>query len=109
MASTCHLEVTPSDPNRNARPKTNMDRPGDYLRADDEEISGFKKRLDERLAPASNQFGESSNGDWEIADTLAQWWRPNFETFMYPFIPAHITRPKECKKLYLIQLPSSSE
>jgi len=48
------------------------------------------------------------NGDWEIADTVAQWWRPNFETFMYPFIPAHITRPKECKKLYMIQLPSTS-
>lgn len=26
---------------------------------------------------------------------------------MYPFIPAHCTRPKECKKLYLIQLPPS--
>lgn len=25
---------------------------------------------------------------------------------MYPFLPAHITRPKECKKLYLIQLPA---
>ena len=27
---------------------------------------------------------------------------------MYPFIPAHVTRPKECKKLYFIQLPRSS-
>jgi cleavage and polyadenylation specificity factor subunit 5 len=27
---------------------------------------------------------------------------------MYPFLPAHVTRPKECKKLYLIQLPKSS-
>jgi cleavage and polyadenylation specificity factor subunit 5 len=24
---------------------------------------------------------------------------------MYPFLPGHVTRPKECKKLYLIQLP----
>ena len=24
---------------------------------------------------------------------------------MYPFLPPHITRPKECKKLYLMQLP----
>lgn len=39
---------------------------------------------------------------------MAQWWRPNFETYMYPFIPAHISRPKECKKLYLIQLPKKS-
>ncbi|KAL9054055.1 MAG: hypothetical protein Q9162_004384 [Coniocarpon cinnabarinum] len=81
-------------------------RPGDYLRAEDDEISGFKKRLNERLGPANSQ-SDDANSDWDIAETLAQWWRPNFETFMYPFIPAHITRPKECKKLYLIQLPSS--
>ena len=49
------------------------------------------------------------NDEWEIGDTLAQWWRPNFETFMYPFLPAHVTRPKECKKLYFIQLPRSSK
>lgn len=56
-----------------------------------------------------SQFsGEGVNDEWEIGDTLAQWWRPNFETFMYPFIPAHVTRPKECKKLYFIQLPRTS-
>jgi len=26
---------------------------------------------------------------------------------MYPFIPGHVSRPKECKKLYFIQLPRS--
>lgn len=85
-------------------------RPGDYLRPEDEEISGFKARLNERLAPSGSQFsGEGVNDDWIVGDTLAQWWRPNFETFMYPFIPAHVTRPKECKKLYFIQLPRSSK
>ncbi|KAJ5908682.1 cleavage and polyadenylation specific factor 5 [Penicillium taxi] len=83
--------------------------PGDYLHHDDEEIDGFKKRLNERLAPVGTQFtGEGVNEDWDIGDTLAQWWRPNFETFMYPFLPGHVTRPKECKKLYLIQLPKKS-
>ncbi|KAF2673642.1 cleavage and polyadenylation specificity factor, 25 kDa subunit [Microthyrium microscopicum] len=82
--------------------------PGDYLLPEDEEIDGFKKRLNERLAPVGTQFsGEGVNDEWEVADCLAQWWRPNFETFMYPFIPAHVTRPKECKKLYFIQLPRS--
>ncbi|KAF3396236.1 Pre-mRNA cleavage factor Im 25 kDa subunit 2 [Penicillium rolfsii] len=80
--------------------------PGDYLPHDEEEIDGFKKRLNERLAPVGSQFsGEGVNEDWEVGDTLAQWWRPNFETFMYPFLPAHVTRPKECKKLYFITLP----
>ena len=26
---------------------------------------------------------------------------------MYPYLPPHVTRPKECKKLYFIQLPKS--
>ena len=86
-----------------------FDRPGDYLQADDDEIDGFKHRLNERLAPVGSQFsGDAVNDEWQIGDTLAQWWRPNFETFMYPFLPAHVTRPKECKKLYFIQLPKSS-
>ncbi|KAI9447201.1 cleavage and polyadenylation specific factor 5 [Lactarius psammicola] len=55
----------------------------------------------------SRQFNASHgiDNDWEIGDCLAQWWRPNFETFMYPFVPAHITKPKECKKLFLVQMP----
>lgn len=85
------------------------DSPGDYLQPEDDEVEGFKTRLNERLAPVGTQFsGEGVNEEWEIGDTLAQWWRPNFETFMYPFLPAHVTRPKECKKLYFIQLPRSS-
>lgn len=87
-----------------------IDRPGDYLLHDEEEIDGFKRRLNERLAPVGSQFsGEGVNEDWDIGDALAQWWRPNFETFMYPFLPGHVTRPKECKKLYFIQLPKKSK
>ncbi|KAF1346028.1 nucleotide hydrolase-domain-containing protein [Delphinella strobiligena] len=82
--------------------------PGDYLEHDADEITGFKARLNERLAPSGSQFSNDGNeGEWEVADTLAQWWRPNFETFMYPFLPPHVSRPKECKKLYFIQLPKS--
>jgi cleavage and polyadenylation specificity factor subunit 5 len=84
--------------------------PGDYLRPGDDELEGFKAKMNERLAPpAGSQYaGTEASEEWVVADTLAQWWRPNFETFMYPFIPAHVTRPKECKKLYFIQLPKSS-
>jgi cleavage and polyadenylation specificity factor subunit 5 len=78
--------------------------PGDYLLPDDDEIEGFKNRLNERLAPTNPNDGDL---DWEIGDCLAQWWRPNNETFLYPFLPAHVSRPKELKKLYLIHLPPS--
>ena len=88
---------------------TLFERPGDYLHHEDDEMDGFKKRLNERLAPVGSQFsGEGVNEDWEVGDALAQWWRPNFETSMYPFLPGHVTRPKECKKLYFIQLPKKS-
>lgn len=83
--------------------------PGDYLRPEDDEVEGFKSRLDERLAPVGRLGEGEEAGDWQVGDCLAQWWRPNFETFMYPFVPAHVTRPKECKKLYFIQLPKTSK
>ncbi|KAF9027860.1 hypothetical protein BDZ89DRAFT_1066602, partial [Hymenopellis radicata] len=75
------------------------DSPGDYLKPGEDEINGPKRLLDDRLAPptGSEQFNASHgvDNDWEIGDCLAQWWRPNFETFM----------PKECKKLFLVQTP----
>ena len=78
--------------------------PGDYLRAEDEEVEGFKARLNERLAPANPKEGDL---DWDIGDCIAQWWRPNQETFLYPYLPPHVSRPKEMKKLYLIHLPET--
>lgn len=63
-----------------------VDSPGDYLKPGEDDIDGLKRRLDERLAPPveSKQFNASHGVDneWEIGDCLAQWWRPNFETFM---------------------------
>jgi cleavage and polyadenylation specificity factor subunit 5 len=90
--------------------------PGDYVLPHEPEIAGFQARLAERLSPppgssmATQPIADGEDGpfNWRIHDCVAQWWRPNFETFMYPFIPAHVTRPKECKKMYLIQLPKKS-
>lgn len=59
--------------------------PGDYLQPDEDEVEGLKRRLDERLAPANVAPAvaqKNPDNDWEIGDCLAQWWRPNFETFM---------------------------
>ncbi|KAJ0810039.1 putative ATPase, AAA-type, core, cleavage/polyadenylation specificity factor subunit 5 [Helianthus annuus] len=39
-----------------------------------------------------------------IGECVAVWWRPNLETIMYPYCPPHITKPKECKKLYVVHL-----
>jgi Nucleotide hydrolase len=39
-----------------------------------------------------------------IEDIIGNWWRPNFEPPQYPYVPPHITKPKEHKKLFLVQL-----
>lgn len=77
-------------------------RPGDYLPAQADELPAFAALLNSRLAPTNPSPADL---EWNIGDCLAQWWRPNHETFLYPFLPAHCTRPKELKKLYFIHLP----
>ena len=89
------------------RTKLTKHSPGDYLPHDVGEIEGFKQRLNERLAPTGSLKETSTENDWTVHSTLAQWYRPNYETFMYPYLPPHCTRPKECKKLYLLELPHS--
>lgn len=76
--------------------------PGDYLPPQADELPAFTELLNTKLAP-TNPTSEDLH--WSIGDCLAQWWRPNHETFLYPFLPAHCTRPKELKKLYFIHLP----
>lgn len=55
--------------------------PGDYLKPGEEEVQGLKDRLNHILAPLDER-GNPTEGEWEIGDCIAQWWRPNFETFM---------------------------
>ena len=46
--------------------------------------------------------------EWIVEDTIGNWWRPNFEPAQYPYIPPHITKPKEHRKLFMVQLPEKS-
>jgi len=83
--------------------------PGDYLLPGEDEIDGLKRRLNEKLTPVKAVVnGEpiyDNENEWEIGECIGQWWRPNFETFFYPYIPAHITKPKENKKIFVVHLP----
>ncbi|KAI8611691.1 cleavage and polyadenylation specificity factor 25 kDa subunit [Chytriomyces sp. MP71] len=82
--------------------------PGDALKPGEDEIEGLKRALSEKLAPpldVNNSAGPTENVAWDLIELLGTWWRPNFENYMYPYIPAHVTKPKEEKRIYLIQLP----
>lgn len=58
-------------------------------------------------------LGDREGPPWEVITDanfdmcVFSRWRPNHETFLYPFLPAHVSRPKELKKLYFIHLPPS--
>ncbi|XP_069496346.1 cleavage and polyadenylation specificity factor subunit 5 isoform X1 [Ambystoma mexicanum] len=73
--------------------------PGGEINPGEDEVEGLKRLMTEILG---RQDGVVQ--DWVIDDCIGNWWRPNFEPPQYPYIPAHITKPKEHKKLFLVQL-----
>ncbi|XP_029345779.1 cleavage and polyadenylation specificity factor subunit 5-like [Acyrthosiphon pisum] len=79
-------------------------RPGGQLNPAEDEVEGLKRLLTETLG---TQNGVQT--DWTVEDTIGNWWRPNFEFTTYPYIPAHITKPKEHKRLFLVQLPDKGK
>ncbi|CAE1303822.1 NUDT21 [Acanthosepion pharaonis] len=77
--------------------------PGGELNPNEDQVDGLKRLLTETLG---RQDGAPM--DWVIEDTIGNWWRPNFEPPQYPYVPAHITKPKEHKRLFLVQLPEKA-
>ena len=43
---------------------------------------------------------------WHVDEPLGTWWRPHYEPHLYPYVPAHVTRPAECRRLYAVRLPT---
>eukprot|EP01063_Lacrimia_lanifica_P001757 TRINITY_DN1090_c0_g1_i4.p1 TRINITY_DN1090_c0_g1~~TRINITY_DN1090_c0_g1_i4.p1 ORF type:complete len:197 (+),score=88.82 TRINITY_DN1090_c0_g1_i4:66-656(+) len=75
--------------------------PGGKCKAGEDEVDCLKRKLCSKLSTPDFQVSA-----WDVGDTVASWYRPNFEPLMYPYIPPHITKPKEIKKLYLVSLPA---
>lgn len=48
---------------------------------------------------------EEAAEQFEIVDLLSRWWRPNFEPQLFPYVPAHVTAPKEVCSQFLVKLP----
>jgi cleavage and polyadenylation specificity factor subunit 5 len=67
------------------------------------EVTGLRRKLGTYLSPES----ELLRSPWDIAECVGSWVRPNFDTVFYPYTPPHITRPKEVKKVYIVQLPEN--
>ncbi|KAM3726956.1 Cleavage and polyadenylation specificity factor subunit [Dirofilaria immitis] len=73
--------------------------PGGKLEYDEDETIGMKRLM--------TQIVESDDDVDSICKIqhVANWWRPNFEAPIYPYIPSHITKPKEVIKIFSVELP----
>jgi len=78
--------------------------PGGSLKPGEAEVDGLKRKLTRKLGAEADDFVP----DWEIGDLLATWWRPNFDPLQYPYLPPHVSKPKECRRMYLVYLPEKS-
>ena len=78
-------------------------RPGGRLRPGEGAAEGLKRKLTSKLASPV----ESYQPDWEVGEILCEWYRPNFDKALFPYIPRHITKPKEQKTIFLVPLPEN--
>ncbi|XP_050215982.1 pre-mRNA cleavage factor Im 25 kDa subunit 1 isoform X3 [Mercurialis annua] len=75
--------------------------PGGRLRPGESDIGGLKRKLARKLSANEDQT------DWEVGECLGKWWKPDFETLLYPYLPPTVKKPKECTKVFLVRLPVS--
>ncbi|XP_067934538.1 cleavage and polyadenylation specificity factor subunit 5-like [Watersipora subatra] len=77
--------------------------PGGELNPGEDPQDGLKRLL--------NVYIGHPNGKdslWTPGEVVSNWWRPNFEPPQYPYIPAHISQPKEHRQLMIVKLPEKA-
>ncbi|KAL1210606.1 Pre-mRNA cleavage factor Im 25 kDa subunit 1 [Cardamine amara subsp. amara] len=79
--------------------------PGGRLRPRESDSEGLKRKLASKLSINENGVVPGL----EVGECIGMWWRPNFETLMYPFLPPNVKHPKECTKLFLVRLPVNQQ
>ncbi|XP_022730161.1 pre-mRNA cleavage factor Im 25 kDa subunit 1-like isoform X1 [Durio zibethinus] len=78
--------------------------PGGRLRPGESDTDGLRRKLSRKLS--ANEDGNET--EWEVGECLGMWWRHDFETLLYPYLPPDVKKPKvECTKLFLVRLPES--
>ncbi len=68
------------------------------------EVEGLRRKLSNCLHPTNPVL----QTPWDIGECSTTHWRPNFDTMFYPYLPPHITRPKEIRKLFMVPLPEKA-
>lgn len=70
--------------------------PGGPLQPGDDDEEGLRALLVHQLGPRHGAM------DVTIGQLLATWWRPNFDEMILPYLPAHVSQPKEKIDVYLV-------
>ncbi|KAJ0531894.1 putative NUDIX hydrolase-like domain superfamily [Helianthus annuus] len=79
--------------------------PGGRLRPGESDVNGLKRKLLSKLSADD----DNHRTDWEVGECIGTWWKSDFETLPYPYMPSSGKIPKECTKLYLVKLPSNQD
>ena len=76
--------------------------PGGRLKQGEGEVTGLKRKLHNKLSPTELKMRQK---EWDVGECIARWSRPSHEPNFYPYLPAHCTRPKESRSVYISELP----
>jgi cleavage and polyadenylation specificity factor subunit 5 len=72
--------------------------PGGKLRPGEDDETGLQRLLGVKM--------QLIEGDYEVVDQLlATWYRPQFTDQLFPYLPVHVSSPKEIEHWYLVLLP----
>ncbi|CAG0890513.1 unnamed protein product [Cyprideis torosa] len=77
--------------------------PGGEVDPGEDELDALKRYLTFHLGRTDGVAQE-----WNVDECIGNWWRPNFENHQYPYVPAHVTKPKEHKRIFVVTLPEKA-
>jgi len=77
--------------------------PGGYLNHDEDETKGGERLLKELFDDDDDDDEEQES--LRIGEVVGRWWRTDLKQNVYPYLPRHVTNPKELIKTVLIKLP----
>lgn len=71
--------------------------PGGLLTPGEDDETGLQRLLQKKMCLVE--------GSYEIGEMIATWYRPQFTNHLYPYLPVHVTMPKEIERWYIVSLP----
>ena len=80
--------------------------PGGKLKPGEGTTEGLKRNLSEMLSPPADS--PIQGPVWVSGTPIGTFWRPSFDSPLFPYKPAHVSEPKETRTVYLVPLPETA-